>query len=112
MTGRKTLLRDYKDRKVEAGIYLVRCAPTGEAWVGATPDLATRQSGVWFTLRCGSHNDRALQAAWTAHGEGAFVFEALEAIDDEGRGDLGRASLLKERRDAWIARLSARKLNR
>jgi hypothetical protein len=112
MTERKALVRDYRDRKVEAGAYAVRCLATGEVWVGATPDLATRRSGVWFTLRQGSHSDRALQTAWRTHGEAAFVFEALEAIDDEGLGDLGRSSLLKERRDAWIAQLNARKLNR
>jgi len=112
MTGRKALTRDYRDRKIEAGIYAVRCAATGEAWVGATPDLATRQSGVWFTLRHGTHIEKTLQAAWAAQGEAAFSFERLEAIDDEGLGELGRSSLLKARRDAWIAQLGARKLNR
>lgn len=112
MNGRKALVRDYRDRKVEAGIYAVRCSATGEAWVGATPDLATRQNGLWFSLRHGSHAEKTLQTAWTEHGEAAFAFEPLEAIDDETLGPLGRSSLLKERRAAWIEAMGARGLNR
>lgn len=112
MNGRKALVRDYRDRKVQAGVYAVRCAASGEVWVGGTPDLATRQSGVWFTLRHGSHTEKSLQAAWTAHGEAVFSFETLEVIDDEELGPLGRSSLLKDRRAAWIQDLGAKGLNR
>ena len=110
MNGRKALVRDYKDRKVEPGIYAVRCVPTGEAWVGGTRELATRQSGIWFSLRQGSHREPTMQAAWTAHGAEAFVFETLEVIDDEGMGDLGRKSALAERRAAWCEALGAKGL--
>jgi hypothetical protein len=110
MNGRKALVRDYKDRKIEPGIYAVRCVATGEAWVGSTRELATRQGGIWFSLRQGSHRELTLQAAWKAHGEAAFVFETLEVIDDEGMGDLGRSSALAERRAAWREALGARGL--
>ena len=33
MSGRDALLRAYKERKVEAGVYAVRCAATDEVWV-------------------------------------------------------------------------------
>lgn len=108
--GRKALLRDYKDRKVEPGIYAVRCVATGEAWVGSTRELATRQSGIWFSLRLGSHREPTLQAAWKTHGPEAFAFETLEVIDDEAMGDLGRATALIERRKAWCDTLGARGL--
>jgi len=107
MSGRKALLRAYKERKVEAGIYAVRCVVTGQAWVGATPDLSTRQNGVWFSLRQGSHREKSLQAAWNAHGPDAFVFAAVEAIDAEGLDRFGRDSRLKDRREHWIATLNA-----
>ena len=88
MNGRKALVRDYRDRKVEAGVYAVRCAASGEVWVGGTPDLSTRQSGLWFMLRHGTHSEKTLQAAWKAHGESAFSFEPLEVMDDEALGPL------------------------
>ena len=107
MSERKALLRAYKERKVEAGIYAVRCVATDQAWVGATADLATRQNGVWFSLRQGSHREKSLQAAWNAHGAEAFLFEPVEAIDVEGLDRFGRDSRLKERREHWIAALNA-----
>jgi len=110
--NRRALVRDYKDRAVQAGIYAVRCATTGEVWIGGTPDLSTRQNGVWFALRTGGHTSPTLQQAWNAHGEGAFGFEVLEVLDDEGLERLGRASLLVERREHWRATLHAEGLRR
>jgi hypothetical protein len=110
--NRRALARDYKDRKVEAGVYAIRCAPTGQVWIGGTPDLATRQNGVWFALRMGGHSCASLQAAWTEHGEGAFGFEVLEVIDDKGLESMGRAALLVERREHWRAALGAEGLRR
>ena len=110
MSGRKALLRAYKERKVEGGVYAVRCTPTGEVWVGSTPDLSTRQNGVWFSLRLGSHREPTLQAAWNAHGADALMFEAMEAVDVEGLDRFGRDSRLKERREHWIQMLNAKGL--
>ncbi|ATC31463.1 hypothetical protein CA606_03355 [Caulobacter vibrioides] len=111
MSERKALMRAYKERKVEAGVYAVRCEATAEVWVGATPDLSTRQNGVWFSLRLGSHREPSLQTAWNAHGADSFVFETVEAIDVEGLDAFGRASRLKDRRDHWIDAWGARGLN-
>ena len=110
--NRRALVRDYKDREVQAGVYAVRCAPTGEVWIGGTPDLSTRQSGVWFALRMGGHASTSLQTAWNAHGEAAFGFEVLEVLDDKGLERLGRASLLVERREHWREALQAEGLRR
>ncbi|WP_425483789.1 GIY-YIG nuclease family protein [Caulobacter soli] len=112
MNDRRALMRAYRERKVEAGIYAIRCATTGEVWIGGTPDLSTRQSGVWFALRTGGHTSRTLQEAWNAHGEAAFAFEVLEVLDDEGLERLGRASLLVERREHWRTTLHAEGLRR
>ena len=110
--NRRALVRDYKDREVQAGIYAIRCATTDEVWIGGTPDLSTRQNGVWFALRMGGHTSPTLQEAWNAHGEAAFGFEVLEVLDDEGLERLGRASLLVERREHWRTTLHAEGLRR
>jgi hypothetical protein len=109
---RRALVRGYKDRVIEAGVYAIRCAPTGQVWIGGTPDLAIRQNGVWFALRMGGHPSASLQAAWTEHGELAFGFEVLEVIDDRGLEKIGRAALLVERREHWRAALGAEGLRR
>ncbi len=107
---RRQAVRDYKERKVPTGIFAVRCAATGEAWVGSSPDLAQQQNRIWFGLKQGGFPNRALLAAWAAHGEAAFSFEVLEAVDDEGLADYGRASLLKDRSAHWREALGASKI--
>lgn len=111
MSGRKALLREYRERKVEAGIYAVRCVPTGQLWIGATPELATRQNGIWFSLRLGSHREKTLQEAWKIHGADAFAFETVEVVDIEGLDGVMRGSRLKDRRAHWIETLKATGLN-
>lgn len=111
MSGRKALLREYKERRVEAGVYAVRCAATGASWVGATPDLSTRRNGIWFSLKLGSHREKSLQAAWNTHGPDAFAFEAIEVVDVDGLDRAMRASRLNDRRAHWIATLNATGLN-
>jgi hypothetical protein len=108
--SRREAVRDYKERKVGQGIFAVRCAPTGEAWVGASRNLGQQQNGLWFGLRTGGHPNRALQTAWAAHGEGAFTFEVVEALPDEDRSGYELNNLLKDRQRHWLAALGATKV--
>lgn len=102
---KKDLIRTYKEQKPVAGIFAVRCVPSGEAWVAKAPDIAKRQPGLWFQLGMGSFPGRSLQAAWNAHGEAAFVFEVLEEVTDEN--ELLIPALLKDREAHWRKELNA-----
>ena len=106
----RQVVRDYKDRKVSQGIFAVRCAATGETWVGKSRNLDQQQNRIWFGLRAGGYINPAVQAAWKANGEGAFTFEVLETIEDADLSDYSRANLLKERDAHWRAQLGAPKL--
>jgi hypothetical protein len=108
--SRRQAVSDYRERKVPQGVFAVRCAVSGETWVGHTPNLPQMQNRIWFGLRQGGHPNPALRAAWAAHGEAAFGFEVLEAIDDEGLSAYGRDSLLKDRAAHWRAELGATKI--
>lgn len=107
---RKELMAEYKERKPRPGVFVVRCATTGEAWTGASPDLDKAQNGLWFGLRTGSYVNKPLQAAWNAAGADAFSFEELEAIDAEGLSRLGLKDRLKDAEAAWRQELSAHRL--
>ena len=102
---RKAAIAAWKKRKPAAGIFVVRCAASDRAWVGQTLNLDTIQNRVWFSLRIGSHSNRELQAAWTAHGAEAFSFEPLEQLKDEELPYI-RDSLLKEREIHWRTTLN------
>ena len=102
---KKELARAYKEQKVRPGVFAVRCAASGEAWVAQTPDIDKRQSGLWFQLRMGGFPGKSLQQAWNTHGEAAFAFEILEEIRDENAKMI--PLLLKEREAYWRKQLGA-----
>lgn len=108
--SRRDALRDYKEKKVACGIVAVRCAATGEAWVGLSRNLGAQQNSLWFSLRMGSHMNKALQAAWAAHGQDGLSVEVLETVDDADLTAMGRADLLKRREAHWLGALGAKKL--
>ncbi|WP_028134859.1 GIY-YIG nuclease family protein [Bradyrhizobium japonicum] len=103
---RKAAITAYKERKTIAGIYVVRCAASGQAWVGQAPNLETIQNRIWFSLRQGSHTCRGLQAAWTTYGEAGLTFAECERLEDEESAYV-RNALLKERLLHWRAELKA-----
>ncbi|MBR0718280.1 GIY-YIG nuclease family protein [Bradyrhizobium liaoningense] len=105
-TDRKAAIAAYKERKVFAGIFAVRCAASGEAWVGQALNLEKVQNRIWFTLRQGGHPCRSLQAAWKAHGEAGLTFAECERLDED-ETDYVRNALLKERMLHWLAELKA-----
>ena len=103
---RKAAIAAYKERKTFGGIYVVRCAVSGDVWVGQAPNLETIQNRIWFTLRQGGHPCRSLQAAWNAHGEAGLTFAECERLKDE-ESTYVRNALLKERVQHWRTELKA-----
>lgn len=103
---RKAAIAAYKERKTVAGIFVIRCAASGEAWVGQAANLETIQNRIWFTLRQGSHPCHNLQAAWNAHGDTGLTFGECERLEDEETAYF-RDALLKERMLHWRSVLKA-----
>lgn len=107
--ARKQAVAAYKERKPAHGVYAVVCTATGEAWVGHSPNVDTRQNGLWFALRQGGCPFRSLQAAWSRHGEAEFRFEELERLREDYPA-IGRQDELRRRVAIWRARLHAEAL--
>jgi hypothetical protein len=106
---RKAAVTAYKERKVESGIYAIRCAASGEVWVGSAPNLSTIQNRLWFTLRHGTNTHRSLQGAWNAHGAEAFSFEIVERLEEETIGYV-RDRVMNERLAGWADQLRAARI--
>lgn len=105
---RKAAIAAYKERKIARGIYAIRCAPSGEIWVGSAPDLSTIQNRIWFSLRHGGHSHRALQDAWNVFGSAAFTFEVLEHLKEEPQYGFSRE--LRDLLESWAGKLNATRL--
>lgn len=104
---RRDIINDYKERKAQPGVFTVRCEPSGQIWVGTSRNLDSQQNSIWFSLRVGSYRNKPLQAAWTAHGEGAFAYASVEVVDAEGLSAYLLNQRLKERLDHWRTSLGA-----
>jgi len=105
-TNRKAAVAAYKERKIVAGIYAVRCVPTGQRWLGKAAELSRVQNGLWAGLRMGTSYFKTLQAAWNEHGEENFVLEEIERLPDDVES-IAQARVLKERLDYWRQELQA-----
>ncbi|HEX5379377.1 MAG TPA: GIY-YIG nuclease family protein [Phenylobacterium sp.] len=104
---RREITNAFKERKVRAGVFSVRCAATGETWVGTSRNLDSQQNSIWFGLRMGSHRNKAMQAAWKAHGEEAFEFAPVEVIELEDVSAYILNQRLAERLAHWREALKA-----
>ena len=107
--SRRDAIRDYKEKATQSGVYAVRCAATGEVWVAGAANVESQQTRNWFSLRMGGHMNKAMQAAWNAHGEAGVSFEIVESIEAGELTPLGLADCIKDRERHWLAALGAKK---
>ena len=107
--SRREAIRKFKEQKPEAGVYAVRSAVSGSAWVGMSRNLDATKNGCWFQLRNGLHREKSLQEDWNAQGESAFEYQILDRLDPDVHA-LEIDDQLKSKRSDWAARLSARQL--
>ncbi len=103
---RKAAIASYKERKPAPGIYAIRCAATDDQWLGQAPDITSIRTRHWFSLKLGSHSNRAMQAAWNTHGEASFSLEALELLPEEDN-PVTLSSQLRDALKRWRAELGA-----
>ncbi|MGA0604003.1 GIY-YIG nuclease family protein [Caulobacter sp. KR2-114] len=104
---KREMLQAYREEKRPAGIFALRCAATGQAWVGTSKNIGQQQNSVWFTLKLGSHPNKALQAVFKAQGADAFAYEVLEEVDGSEMSALGLTDALKAKQHEWRQALNA-----
>jgi group I intron endonuclease len=65
------------------GIYAIRNAVTGQAYIGSSDNIAQRLSRHQRNLRAGTHPNPRLQRAWIKYGSDAFDFETVCAVSED-----------------------------
>lgn len=78
----------------QMGIYRITNKVNGKAYIGSSVNLADRRRVHFRQLRQGKHINEHLQRAFSSYGEGAFVFDIVEFVDD--------VATLLEREQAWL----------
>jgi len=66
-----------------SGIYAIECVHTGERYVGSAVNVARRWERHRCELKKRRHHSWKLQRAWNKHGEEAFRFIILEAVNEK-----------------------------
>jgi group I intron endonuclease len=104
-TSKKELIRQYKERKKPAGIFLIRNTANGKVLLGSSLNLEGPLNSHKFMLKIGKHTNEGLQKDWNEFGESKFVFEIAEEVkvkDDENFNLLDEMTLLEQ---IWIEKL-------
>lgn len=103
---RKAAITAYKERKTACGIYALRCAPTGECWVGRAPDVAAIGNRLDFAFTHEAGLRASLKAALKRHGRAAITLEIVERVEADDV-PYEQAVFLRDRQKHWRDRLGA-----
>ncbi len=74
--------RIYKGIK---SVYLIRCLPTKQSYIGSTTCSFSRWKGHMNALNIGRHENKSLQSLYNTYGKSAFVFGIIKAISDDSK---------------------------
>lgn len=94
MDRRKELKQQYKETKIQAGVYQIRNTKNQKIFIGSTSNLKT-MAGQRMQLEGGIHRNKMLQKEWKEFGEEAFVFEVLEILEKKEEGFFDEKDALK-----------------
>ena len=102
---RKRLLKEqYKEIKIEAGIYQIRNIHNEKVYVDSTRNLKTL-NGKLFMLKTGNSFIDKLQKDLTEFGGDAFVLEVLEVLEKKEDAFFDEKDALKKLKAKWLEKL-------
>jgi len=105
MVDRKEeLKRQYKETKIEAGIYQVRNTKNLKILIESTSNLKTI-NGKRFSLDMGTYQNKGLLNELKEFGADAFVFEVLEILETPEEGYFDAKDALKRLKEKWLDKL-------
>ena len=90
MDRKKELKLQYKQRKPDMGVFIIRSKGKNKCYIEATKDLRGRINGTKVRLDAGMHPNKELQKDWKDSGSGDFTIEILENLQydkDESKTD-------------------------
>ena len=104
MDRKKKLKQEFKEAKVEGGIYVITNKQNGKKLVASTRNFKTL-NGTKFTLETGTHINRLLQAEWNQFGKEAFEIEKVEVLKPSENEYFDEKKELEKLLNKWIEEL-------
>lgn len=96
MSDRKSLSREYRERRLLGGVYRITNTRNGRYLLGHAANLASVRNHFQFAVNTGSAIHPALRQDWEALGGQAFTLEVLQQL--EQRPAQSQAAFLDELR--------------
>ena len=95
MSRKKEILKEYKERKIQGGVYKITNTVNGKYVIDHTANLKSAQNHFQFALTTGgSPLHLKMKKDWKELGGEAFRFEVLEEL--EQREDQNQAEFIEE----------------
>ncbi|HEX8831298.1 MAG TPA: GIY-YIG nuclease family protein [Longimicrobium sp.] len=107
MNRKKELIREYKERPRQMGIYQVRNTANGKILVGASTDLPAILNRHRAGVRLGAHPNHGVREDRKTFGPDVFAFEVLDTLalpDDQP--DYDPTGDLRTLEAMWLEKLS------
>ena len=101
----KQLKKQYQQRGLTLGVFLIRNTVNDKIFLGSGQDLAGIINSQKFQLRNGVHRNKSLQADWNELGAGRFAFEIVEQLDTPNDPQFDLKKELSFMEDMWLAKL-------
>jgi len=101
---KKELKQQYKEIKIEAGVYQIRNTHNHKIFIACTRSLKTL-NGKEMQLNSGSFINKSLQEEWKQFGPEAFVIEVLEVLVKPNEEHFDEKAALKKLENNWIQTL-------
>ena len=105
MKSRKELIREYKERRKPAGVFMVKNAANGKILLGSSLNVEGPLNSHRFMLDVGKHGNEALQKDWFTFGAESFVFEILETVPESDKPGFNIKDELTLLEEIWLEKL-------
>lgn len=104
MDRKKELKQEYKEIKIEGGIYVITNKQNGKKLVSSTPNFKTL-NGTRFTLESGTHTNKELQKEWFEYGKDNFTIEQVEVLKKSENQYTDEKKELQKLLEKWLQKL-------
>ena len=102
---KQDIKREYKERKIPAGIFQVKNSVNGKVLLGSSLNLEGPLNSHKFMLKIGLHRNEALQKDWNEYGPDKFVFEILEIVKVKDDPNFNLSDELTLLEQIWLEKL-------
>lgn len=104
MDRKKELKQQYKEIKIEAGIFQIKNTKNDKVFIGSTRNLKTL-NGTKFSLENGAFINKMLQKEWSEFGKDAFEIEVLETLKKKDNPYYNEKEELEKLEEKWLNEL-------